>query len=304
MDRWVKDISGKSLFLTNLDKLFWPQEGLTKAHLIKYYSDIAPFLLPYIHNRPLVLKRYPDGIEGEAFYQKECPDYAPGWVETFPVHHAERVINYIICNDLATLLWLANQACIEVHAWLSTRDNIECPDLAVMDLDPAEGATFRDVLQVALLVHRALAGFGLQAFVKTSGARGLHLFIPLRPVYPFPHVTRAMEYIARLVHEACPARTTLERAVPRRKGRVYLDYLQNGRGKTMAFPYSLRPLPGAPVSTPLSWDEVRSLEVDPADFNMNTIFERLKETGDLFRDLLVLEQDLDGILKVAAGAAG
>ncbi|AEG14580.1 DNA polymerase LigD, polymerase domain protein [Desulfofundulus kuznetsovii DSM 6115] len=304
MDREMIKVFGQNLSFTNLDKLFWPEEGLTKAHLIKYYNDIAPFLLPYIHNRPLVMKRYPDGISGEAFYQKECPDYAPDWIETFPVHHSERVINYIICNDLATLLWLANQACIEVHAWLSTRDNIECPDIAVMDLDPAQGATFRDILQVALLVREALAEFGLQAFAKTSGARGLHLFIPIRPVYPFRDVARAMEYIAQLVNRVYPVRTTLERTVPKRKGKVYLDYLQNGRGKTMAFPYSLRPLPGALVSTPLTWDEVQSLNVNPVDFNINTIFERLKETGDLFRDLLVQEQSLDGILEILAGPHG
>ncbi|MGB9804586.1 non-homologous end-joining DNA ligase [Desulfofundulus sp.] len=302
MEREVIRIPGQPLSFTNLDKLFWPEEGLTKAHLIKYYSDITPVLLPYVHNRPLVMKRYPDGISGEAFYQKECPEYAPDWIQTFPVQHSEKIINYIICNDLATLLWLANQACIEVHAWLSTRDHIECPDIAVMDLDPAEGATFRDAMQVALLVRQALAEFGLQAFVKTSGARGLHLFIPIQPVYLFRDVTRAMEYIARLVNRAYPTGTTLERAVHRRKGKVYLDYLQNGRGKTMVFPYSLRPLPGAPVSTPLTWPEVEALDVEPTDFNIRTIFQRLKETGDLFRDLLVQEQSLDDILDVVAGS--
>lgn len=291
----VVEVLGQKLTLTNLDKLFWP-EGLTKAHLIKYYSDMAPVLLPHIHNRPLVMKRYSDGITGEAFYQKECPDYAPDWIETFPVYHSKRVINYIVCNDLATLLRLANQACIEVHAWLSTVDNIQCPDIAVMDLDPAEGATFRDVLQVAILVRQALAEFDLEAFVKTSGASGLHLFIPIQQVYPYRDVMRAMEYIAQLINRAYPACTTLERAVPKSRGKVYLDYLQNGRGKTMAFLYSLRPLPGAPVSTPLLWSEVEALDLNPADFNMQTIFERLKEHGDFFNELLVQKQSLDRLL--------
>lgn len=286
-------LGGRRVTLTNLDKLLWP-EGVTKAHLIKYYTDIAPVLLPYIHNRPLVMKRYPDGITGEAFYQKESPAYAPDWLKTFPVRHTERVINYIICNDLATLVWLANQACIEVHAWLSTRENIDCPDIAVMDLDPAAGATFAGVMRVALLVRQALAGFGLEGFVKTSGSRGLHLFIPLRPVYPFRQVTAAMQHIAEMVAGAYPEQATVERTVEKRRGQIYLDYLQNGRGKTMAFQYSVRPRPGVPVSTPLLWSEVEQMSAQSA--NIDTIFDRLKEYGDLFRELLLQRQSLDLLL--------
>ncbi|HHW44362.1 DNA polymerase domain-containing protein [Desulfofundulus thermobenzoicus] len=288
-------VANRTIVLTNLEKIFWPG-GLTKAHLIKYYTDIAPVLLPHIYNRPLVMKRYPDGINGESFYQKECPDYAPDWIETFPVRHSRKVINYVVCNDLATLLWLANLGCIEVHSWLSTVDHIDCPDMAVMDLDPAEGATFQDVLQVALLVRRALAAFDLRSWVKTSGASGVHLFIPIQPEYSFQEVTRAMKYIALLVQRAHPGRTTLERAISKRKGKVYLDYLQNGRGKTMVFPYSLRPLPGATLSAPLLWKEVETLDVDPVRFNINTIFKRMEEYGDLFSDLLVLKQSMGGLM--------
>lgn len=278
--------------LTNLEKIFWP-EGLTKAHLVKYYTDIAPVLLPYLYDRPLVMKRYPDGITEEAFYQKECPDYAPPWIKTHPVTHSGKIIHYIICNDLATLVWLANQACIEIHAFLSTTKRINCPDIAVFDLDPAEDVAFAKVLEVALIIRRLLAGFNLQAYPKTSGAGGLHLFVPLRPVYPFPTVTLFTRYIAEMAASTYPEIATVERKVEKRRGKVYIDYLQNGRGKTMAFQYSLRPLPGAPVSAPLTWKEVEQMAVRPASLNIQTIFDRLREFGDIFRDLLISPQSLN-----------
>lgn len=291
-------VNGHEVKLTNLDKLIWP--GLTKAHLVKYYSDMAPYILPYLYNRPVVMKRYPDGLDGEPFYQKECPGYAPDWVKRQPVEHSEKVVNYIICNDTATLAWLANQACIEMHAWLARVENLESPDLAVMDLDPAEGAGFADTLEIALLVKRALEEFGLQSFPKTSGAGGLHLFIPVKQCYSWQQVTAAMKYIAELVAGVYPDKATTERKVDKRGGRVYLDYLQNGRGKTMAFPYSLRPLPGAPVSTPLHWQEVERGGVRPWDFNIETIFERLDLQGDIYTGVLDLRQSLDELLEVAA----
>lgn len=289
-------VAGKEVELTNLDKIFWP-EGLTKAHLIKYYTDIAPVLLPYLYNRPLVMKRYPDGITGEAFYQKECPEYAPPWIQTCPVAHSRKIVNYILCNDLATLVWLSNQACIEVHAFLSRARQVNCPDIAVLDLDPAEGVAFSRVLEVALIIRQLLGRFNLQAFVKTSGASGLHLFIPIRPVYPFPAVTFLMQVIAEMVVRSHPGLATTERKVADRKGKVYIDYLQNGRGKTMAFQYSLRPLPGAPVSAPLSWKEVEQMNFLPAAVNVYTIFDRLKEFGDLFRELLISPQPLEPLLE-------
>jgi len=297
-ERYV-EIDGVTVKLTNLNKLIWPEEGLTKAHLIKYYSDMAPYVLPYLYNQPVVMKRYPDGPAGEPFYQKESPDYAPAWIQRQPVEHSEKVVNYIVCNNKATLVWLANQACIEMHAWLALVENLESPDLAVMDLDPAEGATFADTLEIARLVERALEEFGLQSFPKTSGASGLHLFIPIKPLYPWRQVTAAMKYIAELVAEAHPDGATTERSVDRREGKVYLDYLQSGRGKTMAFPYCLRPLPGAPVSTPLCWREVEEGDNRPRDFNIETIFERLKMHGDIYNGVLGPRQFLDRLLRAA-----
>lgn len=298
MDRTVTVIDGRELRLTNLDKIFWP-EGLTKAHLVKYYTDIAPVIMPHLRNRPLVMKRYPDGIGGESFYQKECPEYAPDWIETYPVRHSEKTVNYIVCNDTATLVWLANQACMEIHAWLSVLDNVECPDIMVMDLDPAEGATLSDVLDIALLSRRALEEFGLVPFVKTSGASGLHLFVPIKSEYPFQAVTSAMQYIARLITSVHPRKATVERAVPKRKGKVYLDYLQNGRGKTMAFQYSLRPLPGAPVSTPLLWEEVEGRRVDPGSHNIRTIFNRLERYGDILGDMSKYSRSISDLVAAA-----
>lgn len=287
-------VQDRTIKLTNLNKEFWP-EGLTKAGLIKYYSDISPYLLPYLYNRPLVMKRYPNGINGEAFYQKECPDYAPCWIKTHLIKHSDKEVNYILCNDLPTLIWLANQACIEIHAWMAKIEEIECPDFAVLDLDPAQDATLLDTLEIALLVNLTLSKFGLTSFPKTSGASGLHLFIPIKPVYSYHQVAKAMRYVAELIERIYPDKATTIRAVERRTGKVYLDYLQNGRGKTMAFPYSIRPLPGAPVSTPLCWSEIEQKNINPQMFNINTIFNRLHSYGDIYRDILTLRQSMEGL---------
>jgi len=291
-------IDGHEVRLTNMDKTFWP-DGITKAHIIEYYAAMSGYILPHLRNRPVVMKRYPEGIGGEAFYQKECPDYAPDWIKTYPIKHTGKTVNYILCNDTATLVWMVNQACIEIHAWLSSVDNTECPDIAVMDLDPAKGATFGDVIDIALLCKRVLEEYGLLPFVKTSGASGLHLFVPIINEHPFHLVSGAMKYIAGLVESVYPKKATLERAVIKRTGKVYLDYLQNGRGRTMAFQYSLRPLPGAPVSTPLFWDEVESRQVTPGLFNIRTIYKRLEDYGDLMLDARSRRFSIDRLLAAA-----
>ncbi|QGP91320.1 Bifunctional non-homologous end joining protein LigD [Neomoorella glycerini] len=290
----------QQLQLTNPHKVFWP-EGLTKFDLVEYYVDMAPVILPYLRDRPLVLKRYPDGITGEAFYQKECPAYAPEWVATLPVYHADsdKTINYVLCNNEETLAWLANQGCIEVHAWLSRAGHLECPDIAVMDLDPAARATFADVLEIALLVNQALKEFHLTGYPKTSGASGLHIFIPLFPRWTFQEVTAAMGYIAQLIVEVYPQKATTAHPIQKRQDKVYLDYLQNVRGRSMAFPYSLRPLPGAPVSTPLTWEEVAGKKIRPGDFNIHTVRARLEKYGDLYRDLLEHPNNLEPLLELA-----
>ncbi|AQS59367.1 non-homologous end-joining DNA ligase [Desulforamulus ferrireducens] len=289
-------IEGKNIKLTNLNKLMWP-EGLTKAHLVKYYTDIAPYLLPYMKGRPLVMKRYPNGIQGEYFYQKECPTYAPAWLQTVSIPHGGKIVNYIMCEDTATLVWLANQGCIEMHAWLSQKHSIENPDLAIIDLDPGEAASFSDVMEVAMVVKKALDQLNIKGYPKTSGASGIHIFIPIKAVYTFREVTKAMGLIARLVTNALPHKATIERSLDKREAdKVYVDYLQNTRGKSMAWTYSLRPLPGAPVSTPLLWEEIEEQRVLPGHFNISTIFQRLKVFGDLHQSMLKNPQSISHIL--------
>lgn len=295
-------IEGKKVRLTNLDKVFWP-EGYTKADLIKYYVDMAPVLLPYLKDRLFVMSRYPDGINGETFYQKDCPDYAPEWIETVPLQSSDsdKVVNYIVCKDTATMAWLANQACIELHIWLAKKDQLNYPDIAVFDLDPFPPATFTDVMEVAMLVKEALAQFDLKGFPKTSGATGMHIFVPVEPVLTYTEVRDAVEFICRRIHAVYPEKTTMERAISKRSGKVYLDYLQNTRSKTMVFQYSLRPEPGAPVSAPVTWDEVAAQKIRPEDFNIKTIFRRLSEAGDLYGEFHTLRQSLAGIYGLTGG---
>lgn len=294
----VAAVQGKKVKLTNLDKIMYPG-GISKRDVIKYYYDVAEVLLPHIRNRPLVLKRYPGGIEGEFFYQKECPEHAPGWVETFLIKHSNKEVNYVVCNDLPTLIWLANLGCLEIHAWTSRVDNVECPDIAVMDLDPEPGIKFNEVLEAALLVKQVLSEFQLKCYPKTSGSRGMHLFIPIVPRYSFAEVTRAMKFTAEIIEKVYPSKCTTERAVEKRGQKIYLDYLQNTRGKTMAWQYSLRPKQMAPVSTPLAWEEIEAGGIDPGNFNINTIFRRLELYGDIYRDVICCKQEMDGLLNLS-----
>lgn len=293
-------VEGKNVRLTNLEKMMWPSEGITKAGLIKYYADMAEILLPHLKDRLFIMSRYPDGVDGEMFYQKDCPGYAPEWVRIFPVESPDvgKVINYIVCNDLPTLMWLANQACIELHIWLARVPRIDYPDIMVFDLDPFPPAGFADTLEIALLVKEALKQFNLTGYPKTSGATGLHIFVPVMPQYTYREVRDAVEFICRRIHAVFPQKTTMERLISDRTGKVYLDYLQNTRGKTMTFQYSLRPQPGAPVSTPLTWDEVKKGRVRPEDFRLDNIKERIREVGDLYQDLINQRQSLKNLVEV------
>lgn len=293
-------VDGVEVKLTNLEKVLWP-EGFTKADLIAYYHEMAPYILPYILDRPAVMSRYPHGIEGESFYQKDCPDYAPGWIRTVAVKHNEgrKTVNYIVHQDRATLVWLANQTAIELHAWLSRVNHLRFPDIAVVDLDPAEGASFDQVIAVALLVREALREYGIDGRPKTSGATGMHIYIPLEPRYGFAEVTAAIKTLARMITEVCPFATT-ERVVAKRTGRVYIDYLQNGFGRTMTWVYSVRPRSGAPVSMPLEWGDLEHPEWKPGDFTIGTVPSIVKTKGDAFHGLFSRRYTLDGLLKATA----
>ena len=274
--------------LTHLDKVLWPSRpggpGFTKGDLVRYLAAVAPYVLPHLRDRPLVLTRYPHGIAGSRFYQKNLPATAPEWLGRYA--HASgsgRVIRYLVVRAPVDLVWLGQQEAIEFHPWLARVDDPEHPDRAVIDLDPMPPAGFEDARDVARVVAGILAWAGIRFWVKTSGATGLHFFIPLRRGAPWRDVTESIRAVGIVVARRWPARVTLERAVRRRGARVYFDYLQNGPGKTLCAPYSPRPLPGAPVSIPIAWSEVD--RVAPGGWTLATVPRRLATVGDAWADL-------------------
>jgi bifunctional non-homologous end joining protein LigD len=276
--------------LSNLDKVFWPQEGYTKGDLLRYYDSIAGTLLPYLHERPVHMLRYPDGIEGKSFYQKDAPDHTPDWVETERIESDGEAIRYIICNDRDTLIWMVNLASIDLHPWFSRRASRDNPDWVVFDLD-AKKAPFGDVIKIARAVGKVLRGIGLRPYLKTSGATGLHVFVPVKPGYTYAQTGTFCEAIATHVASEHRDIATVERVVSRRGSRVYVDFGQNRKGQTVVPAYVVRPRPGAPVSTPIDWDELET-DLDPVRFNMKTMPERLARLGDLFQPTLRDPQDL------------
>jgi bifunctional non-homologous end joining protein LigD len=246
------EVEAKKLKLTNLNKIFWPDTGFTKGDLIEYYNLIAEWLLPHLKDRPMVLKRYPDGIKGKFFFQKEAPPDVPSWVKVESVKETDHANNYIIVNDKATLIYLVNLACIDLNPWSSRIGSLNSPDWLLIDLDPF-GASFKQVIKVAQVCQEVFTTLGLSSYPKTSGATGMHLYVPLAPAYSYKQVRLLAEIVARLVVDRCPDLATLEPEVTKRQGKVYVDYLQNVRGKTLASVYSLRPKQLACVSTQLHW---------------------------------------------------
>lgn len=282
-------IAGRRLDLTNLKKVYWPESGLTKGDLIDYYVRISPWLLPHLRGRPLVLTRYPDGRAGKWFYQKDAPPGKPVWIPTWRNEHQGEPVHYMIAEEPAALAYVANLGAIELHPWLSSCAAAGNPDWAVIDLDPSEGVEFSDVLTVARLVRQLLAAVRITGFPKLSGATGIHIYCPCGPGHTYEETAAFCEAIGRVLLKIYPQRITLERMVARRIGKIYVDYLQNRIGQTITAPYGLRPLPGAPVSTPVSWEE---LESDPPRLTLSTIWDRLEQIGDLFAPVLTLSQDL------------
>ncbi len=280
----------RKIQLSNLDKVFWPREGYTKGDLLRYYDAIAETLLPYLHERPIHMLRYPDGIEGKSFYQKDAPDHTPDWVVTESIESDGEAVRYIICNDRDTLIWMVNLASIDLHPWLSRRTSRDMPDWVVFDLDAKE-APFADVVKIARAVGKVLRGIGLRPYLKTSGATGLHVFVPVKPGYTYDHTKQFCEAVATHVASEHKDISTVERVVSRRRGRVYVDFGQNRRGQTVVPAYVVRPRPGAPVSTPLDWDELET-DLDPVQFSIKTMPARLAKYGDLFQGTLRDPQDL------------
>jgi len=283
-------VAGRELLVSNLEKVYWPEEGITKAELIEYYTRIAPYLLPHLKGRPVVLTRYPEGIDGKGFYHKDAPAGTPDWIATWPMEAEDgRILRFLVIEEPAALAYVANLGAIELHPWLSRCASPDTPDWAVVDLDPAEGATFADALILARLVRRILDSVGVTGFPKLSGATGIHIFCPCTPDHTYRDTAAFCEAVGRVLLKAFPEKVTLERTVARRTGKVYVDYLQNRRGQTITAVYGVRPLPGAPVSLPVTWDE---LEGDPPRCTIRTIWTRLEQVGDLFAPVLTTQQDL------------
>ncbi len=265
--------------LTNLDKVFWPEEGYTKGDLIEYYRAIAPWLLPYLKDRPLVMTRFPDGIEGKSFFQKDAPKYAHDFVRTVRVwsEDSQRELNYFVAEDVDALLYIINLGTIPLHVWGSRVEALERPDWCILDLDP-KGAPFRDVVKVALALHELCDEIGLQHFVKTSGSSGLHVLVPVARLFTHEQTRMLGQLLARIIAAELPDIATITRQVRKREGKVYIDYVQNGHGRLLVAPFSVRPLPGAPVSTPLQWHEVNE-DLDIRDYTIKNLPQRMELLG-------------------------
>ena len=284
---------------SNLDKVFWPEDGYTKGDLIEYHRTIAPWILPYLKDRPVVLTRYPDGIGGKSFFQKDAPPFIPDWVRTERKwsEQAQREIDYFITDDEATLLYLINLGTIPLHVWGSRIASIERPDWCILDLDPKE-ASFAEVVQVAKATHTLCESLGLPSFIKTSGSSGLHVLVPLGRQCSYEEARGLGELLARVVVAELPEIATITRQVSRRGAKVYVDYIQNGAGRLLAAPFCVRPLPGAPVSTPLKWSEVNA-GLDIRRFTIETVPPRMRKLKtDPMRDVLTLTPDLGRALEL------
>jgi bifunctional non-homologous end joining protein LigD len=304
VDRVVK--GSRELKLSNLDKVFFPVEGITKGDLLEYYRAVAPVLVPHLRDRPFTMIRYPDGIEAGHFFQKDAPKHMPEWI---PRHRAlvstresprrKKWVEFALVNDELALLWMVNMGCIDMNAWYSRVDRPERPDFVLFDLDPSPDVGFAETVEVALLVKQALDAFGLVGFPKTSSAEGMHVLVPIERRYTYDDTRQFAEIVAGAIARTHRGLATTEWTKSKRRG-VLIDANQNGEGKTIASVYSVRPRAGAPVSTPLRWDEVNA-KLDPLSFTMETVLDRVRRHGDLFEGVLTTKQRLTEALKAFGG---
>jgi bifunctional non-homologous end joining protein LigD len=280
--------------VTNLDKVFWPDDGITKGDLLTYYFNVAETILPYLHDRPLTLKRFPNGVNARYFFQKDAPDYTPDWVELCAIEPEDTKIDEtVMVNKLADLLFVANLGCIEMHPLHSRCERYDLPDYLVVDLDPMEPATFKDAVAVAHHVRTVLDVLELEGYVKTSGATGLQIYVPVKEKHSYEETRAVAEKIGMAIVKADPDRATMEWDIARRSGKVFIDHKMNRRAASLSSAYSVRPQSGATVSTPLEWDEL--FDVTPRDFTIETIFDRLPD--DPFAPVLSNRQSLDGAIE-------
>ncbi len=282
--------------LTHLDKIYWPKEGYTKGDLVEYYRSVARYILPHLKDRPQSLNRHPNGIKGESFFHKDLTGYLPKWLKTERIYSesSNRSINYALCQDEASLLYLVNLGCIELNPWSSRVGQLDRPDFVIIDLDP-DGNDFEDVVEVARAIHALLKKIGVTAFCKTSGSRGLHIVVPVAPEYDYDRVREFALAVCAPIQRRFPELTSLERVPTRRRGKIYLDCLQNRRGATLAAPYCVRPKPGATVSMPIEWKELDG-KLRLGNFTIKTASARLERVGDLWKGMLSERNDLDRAL--------
>lgn len=299
----VRKINGHEVKFSNLGKLYWPDDKIQKRELVNYYYQVAPFILPYLENRPLSLNRFPNGIKGKSFYQKDVTGKVPDWIETTPYISEGEHKNFMLCNDEATLLYMANLGAIDVNPWNSRVETPDNPDWCLLDLDPDTGNTFEQVIETAQAIKSLLDSLRVPSYCKTSGSTGLHIYIPLGAKYSYDQCQLFAEWVAGQVQQQLPDFTSVERLTKNRKGKLYIDYLQNRPKATLAAPYSVRPKPGATVSMPLRWDEVKK-GLQLKDFTIFNAMERIQREGDLFKPVLGEGIDLEEVIGKMDATAG
>ncbi|MFN2512068.1 MAG: non-homologous end-joining DNA ligase [Pyrinomonadaceae bacterium] len=281
------DFNGRIVKLTNLQKLFWPELGITKRDLIQYYADVAPYLLPHLVDRAMVMKRYPNGAAGDFFFMKRAPEPRPVWIEICSIEHTSgNIIDFPMIQDVPSLLWLINLGCIDLNHWYARCDDVDRPDYLHFDLDPVPGANFGKVVEAALLIREALESLKIPCYAKTTGSKGIHVYVPIvrgptqKQVWGF-----AKEFAHALAAQAPALLTAIYKVSNRPKGRVLVDYNQNSWGRTLASIYSVRPRPQASVSTPVTWSELEG-KIRIEDFRIDNVPARIRKAGDLWKPLL------------------
>jgi len=293
----VSKINGHDLTFTHLNKIYWPKEKITKRDMLNYYHQITPYILPYLKDRPQSMNRHPNGIEGESFYFKDVTRTAPDWIKTFKYKSPSdnRMRKYLVANDEASLLYMGNLGCIEMNPWHSRVETEDYPDWCIIDLDPADN-TFHQVIEAANVTRQILESLGVTSYPKTSGSTGIHIYIPLGAQYTYEQSKEFARVIATLVQREIPKYSSIERVVKARGGKMYIDFLQNRPQATVAAPYSLRPKPGATVSMPLHWEEVKK-GLKMSDFTIYNALDRIKNEGDIFKLVLGKGINLDKVIK-------
>ena len=288
------EIGGHTVNLTNLDKVLFPDSGFTKRDLIRYYVTVSPVILPHLRDRALNLSRWPDGVNGKTFWQKQIPHWAPDWIARwdYPEAGSSESHTYLVADRVATMAWLANHATIDLHPWTSKVESYRNPTYALIDIDPGTKTTFDEVVTLARIYRTALDHLGVVGLPKVTGKRGIQVWVPVKPIYSYPETSQWVEALSRVVGATVPELISWEWAKSSRKGLARLDFTQNAVNKTLVAPYAVRPVGNAAVSTPLDWDELDDPDLRPDRWDIRTVLARIAERGDLFAPALELEQEL------------